>query len=106
MVDSKAAIKLIDMGYAKKIQNSLTHSFCGTPHSMAPELFNRNLENEGYGYSVDYYGVGILYYELLVGYPPNGYNEKEIKKKIKIPITINEDVITDPLHRDLFNKLL
>jgi serine/threonine protein kinase len=39
---------------------------------MAPEYFG-NLEEESYTYLVDYYAIGILFYELLTGTPPFGY---------------------------------
>ena len=39
---------------------------------------------QGYGKAVDYWGIGILIYELLAGYPPFYDNDdpKKIYKKI------------------------
>ena len=67
MIKESGKITLIDLGYAKKIEKERTYSFCGTTHSMAPELFNDNLEKVGYSYEIDYYGIGILFYELICG---------------------------------------
>ena len=38
----------------------------GTPEYKAPEM----LKNKGYTKSVDWWAVGIILYELLVGYTP------------------------------------
>ena len=40
---------------------------------MSPEI----LMDLGYNYSVDYYTLGVLLYEMLVGLPPH-YNEDKI----------------------------
>jgi len=67
---------LIDFGFTKKIEKEKykrrkpniicfrTSSFCGTIHAMAPEFFT---EPVLYGYEIDYYSFGILFYELIVG---------------------------------------
>jgi len=38
----------------------------GTPEYVAPEI----IRSEGYGESVDWWAMGILIYEFLVGWPP------------------------------------
>lgn len=43
---------------------------------MAPEFFI-DLEKNGYSYEIDYYQVGILLFELLLGKVPFGYEPKE-----------------------------
>ena len=39
---------------------------CGTPEYIAPEV----LLNKGHGKPVDWWTLGILIYEMIVGYPP------------------------------------
>jgi len=40
---------------------------------MSPEILSGDL----YGYSVDYYTLGVLFFEIIVGLPPH-YNENKI----------------------------
>ncbi|EGR31612.1 hypothetical protein IMG5_105940 [Ichthyophthirius multifiliis] len=68
IVQNTGKITIIDLGYIKKIGINRTNSFCGTIHMIAPELFDINLEQKGYSYETDIYSIGILLYEMIVGY--------------------------------------
>jgi len=60
-------ICLTDFGLAKIIEaNEVTHSFCGTPEYLAPEILNES----GHSFPVDWWALGILTYEMIVGFPP------------------------------------
>ncbi|GFE53188.1 AGC kinase [Babesia ovis] len=78
LVGRDGYLKLTDFGFAKVVELR-TYTLCGTPEYLAPEI----LLNKGHGKAVDWWTLGILIYEMLVGYPPF-YNEDPmgIYKKI------------------------
>ncbi len=61
-------LHLADFGLCKLIpdHNQLNYSFCGSPDYLAPEMICKT----GYNFTVDFYGLGVLIYELIVGNPP------------------------------------
>jgi len=61
-------IKLTDYGMCKQgIRGNIkTSTFCGTPNYMAPEL----LRNEDYSFSVDWWALGVMMFEMMVGNSP------------------------------------
>jgi serine/threonine protein kinase len=72
--DEEGHAMLTDFGLSKEgIQNnSAARSFCGSPAYLAPEMLKR----QGHGKSVDWYLLGVLLYEMLVGIPPYYSNNK------------------------------
>ena len=62
--DSNKSIKS-----AKNFQNIIAYSGVGSPDYMAPELI-LNENNKGYGGEIDWWSVGAIFYEMLVGIPP------------------------------------
>ncbi|KAM6136032.1 cGMP-dependent protein kinase 2 isoform 1-T1 [Phoenicopterus ruber ruber] len=67
ILDAEGYVKLVDFGFAKKIgSGQKTWTFCGTPEYVAPEV----ILSKGHDFSVDFWSLGILVYELLTGSPP------------------------------------
>mmetsp|Transcript_110351 Transcript_110351/g.152610 ORF Transcript_110351/g.152610 Transcript_110351/m.152610 type:complete len:226 (+) Transcript_110351:1933-2610(+) len=68
LIDEEGHIKLADFGLSKLNSDDefSQKSFCGTHAYLAPEM----VQQKPYGKSVDWYGLGALLYELLVGVPP------------------------------------
>lgn len=58
-------IKIADYGLCKENMwyGSTTGTFCGTPEFMAPEI----LLEQKYGRAVDWWALGVLIYEMLLG---------------------------------------
>jgi serine/threonine protein kinase len=84
-------VKLADFGLAKEdVEESTTgcSSLCGTPEYLAPEVLGRL----GHGQSVDWWGLGMLVYEMLTGLPPwYTHNKKQLLLNLRTaPITFPE----------------
>ena len=79
ILDSRGYVHITDFGIAK-IQTSNNHKeTSGTPGYMSPEV----LCGQNHTISVDYFAIGVMGYEFMMGVRPYlGTNRKEIKEKI------------------------
>ena len=68
VLDNEGHVKITDFGLCKEgiFDGNYTKSFCGSMAYLAPEMILKN----GYSKCVDWYLLGILFYEMLFGNPP------------------------------------
>lgn len=101
LLSREGHVKITDFGFAKVVPES-TWTLCGTPDYLAPEI----VLSRGYGKAVDWYTLGVLVYEMLVGAPPF-YHESQVK--------LYENIVQkephfapgfEPAARDLIERLL
>ena len=91
--DSKGYIHITDFGISKIFHPDNGKENSGTPGYMAPEV----LFNKDHTYCVDYFSLGVILYELLMGKRPyHGHNKKDLRKDIvSRQARIKEDNIPD-----------
>ena len=85
IINERGYLKIIDFGNSVKL-NGFTNTMTGTPHYMAPEILLRG----GYGFSCDYWSIGIIAYEIYYGKYPFG-------EKAKDPIEVYKEIIKKKL---------
>lgn len=75
VIDKDGHALLTDFGLSKEgVSDTLAaKSFCGSVAYLAPEMIKRN----GHGKSIDWYLLGVVLYEMLVGVPPYFSSNKE-----------------------------
>lgn len=108
LLDAHGHAKLADFGLARNFSPEMgrqNFSYCGSPIYIAPETVSR----QAYDQKVDYYALGVLLYEMVVGRPPFNYKKPELIKKAKVAEAVQYPKSLDPklvnmlkrcLHRD------
>lgn len=102
LIEKDGHLRLAEFCLAKQITDDRTFTTCGTPEYLAPEVITGN----GYGLSVDWWGLGILLHEMVLGFPPfYGKNPFMVYRKIlNCKLQLDEAV---PKHTtSLITKLL
>lgn len=103
LLDLHGHIKLADFGLARKVEDSERSenlSFCGSPIYIAPET----LQKEPYSKKVDFYALGVLLYELVVGIPPFYHKKSSEIKRLKLERDIEFPLAMDPKVRMIIEK--
>lgn len=78
LIGKDGHIKLTDFGLSKKVEKA-TYTFCGTAEYLAPEI----IRGTGHDMSVDWWALGTLMYEMIMGKPPFcSDNRQETLQKI------------------------
>lgn len=104
LLDCHGHIKLVDFGLSKdNVSNDILYkSFCGSPSYLAPEM----LRSKGHTKEVDWYMLGVILYEMLVGKPPYHHSKRErmFRNILSGPLVIPSFV--SPEASNLIRKLL
>ena len=87
LIDCRGYPQLIDFGCAKRIEaaNRMTLTMCGTPRFVSPEMIDPSNYGGGHSFATDYWALGILMYEMLMGSNPyeyDGMTEMEVYQSI------------------------
>jgi len=98
LLDMEGFVKIADFGLCKEGMGhgDRTSTFCGTPEFLAPEV----LTETSYTRAVDWWGLGVLIFEMLVGESPfPGDDEEEVfdsivNEEVRYPRFLSNDAIT------------
>ena len=109
LLDQNGYLKIIDFGLAKMLQDGeMAASFCGTPEYLAPEM----IAQKGHDKSVDWWALGVLIYEMLIGVTPFFNKNRELlltkiqKSKVVFPDRNKYKIKYSDEIADLITKLL
>ena len=82
LLDAAGHVKLGDFGLSKDGISDPCEgatSYCGTFEYMAPEVISRS----GHGFCVDYWGLGMLVFEMMTSLPPwYTTNREELNRRL------------------------
>ena len=106
LIDCEGHIKITDFGLCKQEISfaDTTKTFCGTPEYLAPEV----LEDNDYGHAVDWWGFGVVLYEMLCGRLPFYNRDHEVlfdlilTEEVRFPSRLSE--IAKDILRGLLEK--
>ena len=84
LIKDNGYLTVMDISYSKELKKNSDKTFtlCGTPNYLAPEI----ILNNGYSFSVDFWSLGIIFFEMLMGKDP--FNNKD-------PIIIYQNILTN-----------
>ena len=66
----------------EQMHRCLAHSLVGTPNYIAPEVLATRFDTpgipktQGYSQSCDWWSVGVIFYEMIVGRPPFHHDDR------------------------------
>ncbi|KAA0704428.1 RAC-beta serine/threonine-protein kinase [Triplophysa tibetana] len=112
MLDKDGHLKITDFGLCKEgiTDEATMRTFCGTPEYLAPEV----LEDNDYGRAVDWWGLGVVMYEMMCGRLPFYNQDHErlfeliVMEEIRFPRNLTPEakaLLTGLLRKDPKQRL-
>ena len=99
-------IKLTDFGLSKEnvSDGDRSSTFCGTPEYLSPEV----VLGEDYTNAIDFWGVGVMTFEMIHGEPPfESDNIQQLYHKILYnPLVFPVTSTASPVCKDFINQML
>ncbi|CAF3723118.1 unnamed protein product [Rotaria socialis] len=97
LLDSEGHCKIADFGMCKEgiFDGKLTSTFCGTPDYIAPEI----LQELDYSFSVDWWALGVLMYEMMAGQPPFEADDEDslfesiLRDEVLYPVWLSKEAV-------------
>ena len=109
LLDDDGYICLADFGLARFLEeDKKAMSFCGTPEYMAPEI----ITGEGHNRAADWWSLGVLLYEMMVGVPPfyhqnqNTMYQYITSRALIFPDPIKHKITVSDSAKDIISKVL
>lgn len=104
LLDSEGHIKITDFGLCKEeiSYGATTTTFCGTPEYLAPEVI---MDND-YGRAVDWWGAGVVMYEMVCGHLPFFNRNHDVLFELILHEDIRLPANLSAPAKDLLTKLL
>lgn len=105
LIDGLGYCVLVDLGFAKIVMDK-TYTLCGTPEYLAPEI----ILSKGHDKGVDYWALGVLVYEMLVGRSPfYSYGTDQVslfKRIVQVKYSFPPGGLVNNLAQDLIQRLI
>ncbi|EAN33011.1 cAMP-dependent protein kinase catalytic subunit beta domain protein [Theileria parva strain Muguga] len=102
LLDIMGYIRLVDFGFAKRLESGKTYTVCGTCDYLAPEIFLK----KGHDFRADFYSFGVFLYELLTGVPPFYSNSPQKTYKLALNNEVAFGRKVNNVSRDIIKNLL
>ena len=90
MIGADGYVKIIDFGFAKRLHQR-TYTLCGTPEYLAPEM----ILVRGHGKGVDWWALGVLLYEMVMGGAPHIIDPQTKRPRYNLPPNLLYKAILD-----------